>query len=609
MIVVYDKEQFRNYHSCFAIDINSEQEYFFEISDYQDDSEQYYNWLKQCKGMIGYNNLNYDYPLIEAFIKLFNQGYRGSKLARLLFEASQEIIKNKWSFPEWKVKIPQRDLYRIYHFDNMAKRTSLKDIQFAMRWKNVKDLPFKFNHWVSEQDREEIKYYNKNDVLSTLEFYKKSEKIIKLRHNLRKDWKINCLNWSDSKIGESLFLKLISEKKDIPVNVLRKQRTNRKEINLSDCLLNYKIENQELQPFIDFITNKKIDTDNIKGALDFRLIFKGMPYDLGLGGVHGYKQSGVYKSTSASLIKSSDVKSYYPNLCMQYKFYPEHLGIEFCEAYEDIYKLKTEAEELGLKDQRAFAKLGLNSAYGKSGDKFSFLHDFKYLLTTTINGQIMLVDLAISLQKAGFDIFLINTDGLEAIVSKEFEHIYEQICQQWCDKTNFILEHNTYKTLALRDVNNFVGEFIDSERKYKGAFEIKKDWHKDHSALIIPKALEAYFLNNTPVSDFVNNSNDIFDYCQRVKSNSGYEIQYHYIQNNRLKYDVLQKINRVYLSNSGGYLYKTNGTRTEGVFVKQKVTVFNEFIELDDYNINKDWYIREINKIIDILEPKQLSLF
>jgi len=41
------------------------------------------------------------------------------------------------------------------------------------------------------------------------------------------------------------------------------------------------------------------------------------------------------------------------------------------------------------------------------------------------------------------------------------------------------------------------------------------------------------------------------------------------------------------------------------------ITIFNKFIKIPikDYNINYQYYINECNKIIDIIEEKQLSLF
>lgn len=608
MVVIYDLEQFSNYHCCYAIDRDTEKEYFFEISDFQDDSEEYYDFINSCKGMIGFNTLAYDYPLIHYFIStLFHEYGTASEKARKLYKKSEEVINSKWGFPDWKTRIAQCDLYKIHHFDNKAKMTSLKDLQIAMKWKNVKDLPFEHTHRVSYDDRDEIEKYCRNDVLSTFQFYKESDAEIQLRNRLKRTYRIPCLNWNDPKIGEQLLLKKISEKKGVHPSVLSKKRTERKSINLGDCILDYNIRNKEVQDFVDLIKDREIT--ETKGSINHRIVYDGMPYDFGTGGIHGCRRSKVYRPTEDTVIKSSDVKSYYPNLSIQHKFYPKHLGIEYCEVYDEIYQLKVNAEKKGDKDQRKFAKLALNASFGKSNDKYSFLYDPKYTMVTTINGQIMLTDVSITLQKAGFKCIMINTDGFEFIVPKDRVQEYEDICQEWMDETNLILEHDEYEVLAIRDVNNYVGKLGNSEIKHKGAFEINKPWYKDHSFLVIPKALEEYFVRGTDIFTFITNHDDIFDFCGRVRSNSGYKIQYHYLDGSEEKVKQLQKRNRVYISNSGGYLYKVKGDRSNAVYRGNKVQLFNKYEEKEDYDIDYQWYIKETQKIIDIIEPKQMEMF
>lgn len=229
-------------------------------------------------------------------------------------------------------------------------------------------------------------------------------------------------------------------------------------------------------------------------------------------------------------------------------------------------------------------------------------------MITTINGQIQLSDLSITLQKAGFEAIMVNTDGFEFVVHKDRVDEYKAICDQWMKETKLILEHDQYQTLAIRDVNNYVAQTVSGKIKHKGAFEIDKDWHKDPSFKIIPIALEQYFIYDKPVAETVKNHNNIFDFCGRVKSNSGYKIKYHYLDGSQEKTDQLQKTNRVYLSNKGGYLYKSKGDRSYAIYKGQKVTIFNQFKEKENYDINYNWYISEVNKIIDILEPKQSTL-
>lgn len=185
---------------------------------------------------------------------------------------------------------------------------------------------------------------------------------------------------------------------------------------------------------------------------------------------------------------------------------------------------------------------------------------------------------------------------------------------------------------------------------------------------IVPYALHQYFIKNIPIKDTILNHQDIYNFCMRLKVNSGWSAEYHnikpinpyinlsteekikfikkegwheYYGNNWKKinseersevdletafliscrkyliYDKnkikLSKNTRYYISNSGGSLYKhnINDDRIIGVNVGFITTIFNNFEEkpMKDYNINYEFYIKECRKIIDSIEDKQMSLF
>ena len=63
---VYDLEQFQNFHSATFIDRDSDETRVFVIHESQNDAEAYYTFLiEEVAGLIGFNNVNYDYPLIH----------------------------------------------------------------------------------------------------------------------------------------------------------------------------------------------------------------------------------------------------------------------------------------------------------------------------------------------------------------------------------------------------------------------------------------------------------------------------------------------------------------------------------------------------------------
>jgi hypothetical protein len=76
---------------------------------------------------------------------------------------------------------------------------------------------------------------------------------------------------------------------------------------------------------------------------------------------------------------SSDVVSYYPNLAIKNKWAPAHLPKEeFCEQYEWFF---TERKKIPKKDPKNYVyKIILNSTYGLSNDKNSFLYDPEFTM-------------------------------------------------------------------------------------------------------------------------------------------------------------------------------------------------------------------------------------
>ena len=167
-----------------------------------------------------------------------------------------------------------------------------------------------------------------------------------------------------------------------------------------------------------------------------------------------------------------------------------------------------------------------------------------------------------------------------------------------------------------------------------------KDLSKGFDMPIIPLALNNYYLNGTPIRDTICNHDDIMDYCSAVKVGSSFSSVY-YLKDD-VKQDV-QKSIRYYVSNDGGYLFKVKEseptwdnmsspehiaamqqllaegkkvTANHAIEADTKVTVFNDYVEKDniaDYNINYDYYIEEVKKLIAAIEnttyvdPKKLE--
>ena len=132
--------------------------------------------------MVGFNNLGFDYPLLHFIL----QG--GIDDPRAIYEKAMAIIEsdNAYAHMVWPSDrlVEQLDLYRIHHFDNVARRTSLKTLEFNMRLPNISDLPFPPGTLLEAPMVRTLRDYCLDDVDATYEFYQQSLDKIAFREKL-----------------------------------------------------------------------------------------------------------------------------------------------------------------------------------------------------------------------------------------------------------------------------------------------------------------------------------------------------------------------------------------------------------------------------------------
>jgi hypothetical protein len=613
----YDLEQFANFHSATFMSKDNDIR-MFVLHSSRNDLIEYLEFLDtEVSGLIGFNNLKYDYPLLHYILK---QRHRFQEMliddvVNELYNQSSLIINSEYSeIVSWRVLIPQLDLYRIWHFDNKAKRTSLKAVGIALKYYNIEDLPFPPDHWVNANEIEGILAYNLNDVDITRLFYEKTIPKIEMRKQFGKEYGISIINANDTQIGSKLIGKYLSEFLGIPSNILNKMRTYRKSIKINDCLVPYiKFNSKEFQSIYEKFQSKVIT--ETKNAFDnFSVIYKGMKYDFGTGGIHGAIPPGIFDSDDNNKIILVDVSSYYPNLAIKNKFYPQHLTEKFCDIYDEIYQKRLVAKKARNKPIDSGLKLALNSAFGKSNDAYSFLYDPMFTMRITINGQLLLAQLAETIADANIPIIQINTDGIMVKCPVEKVDELRQICNNWEDLTKLKLDFDYFKRVVMRDVNNYIGVFTDSSVKLKGIFEIDKDIHKDHSMRIVRKAVHDYYVHGTSVEHTIRNHDDIYDFCFRFRATKGWKVIAYSLnyEDNTIKRTELSKNVRYFVANNGVILRKVHDDGREiNILSDKTVVLFNRYFEknMSEYNIDYNFYIAEAYDIINSVHDGQTKLF
>ena len=122
---VYDLESLSNLFTYTGYEVKSKTWHQFVICAWRDDTQALYNYLMENRDMImvGFNNLDYDYPLLHHFINHIEEYHSGQETAQDLYNKSQYLIEQKFTAIK-KPYIRQLDLYKIWHYNNVARATS-----------------------------------------------------------------------------------------------------------------------------------------------------------------------------------------------------------------------------------------------------------------------------------------------------------------------------------------------------------------------------------------------------------------------------------------------------------------------------------------------------
>lgn len=72
-VVVYDIETLAGCFTYTALDINTQEVYQYVIHKNRNEIVDLYQHLSECKGMIGFNNIGFDYPVIHKFMNSYKE--------------------------------------------------------------------------------------------------------------------------------------------------------------------------------------------------------------------------------------------------------------------------------------------------------------------------------------------------------------------------------------------------------------------------------------------------------------------------------------------------------------------------------------------------------
>jgi len=581
--IIYDEECYPNIWTLLASPCDSDERYLFEISPRVNDIHRLLQFIEWCRfykhRMVGFNNLEYDYPVLHWILQGNLNSFSQPQLNDIIYQKSNAIISTPWEdrfsnsiYPNQEI-VRQVDLFKIHHFDNQNKRTSLKILEINMRLPFVEDLPFPPGTILTLEQMQVLVNYNKYDVFATKQFYHESLPLIQFRDKLTKKLNHDFTNHNDTKIGKDFLVMELEKRLGPEVCYTKNPRKPKQTIwgimKLGELIFpEIKFRTKEFNSILEFFN--KTETSETKGVFkNLSCTFpNGLKCDFGMGGIHAFIKSMHARSCSKYAIIDLDVEGFYGSLSFVKQLYPVHLSSVFSDLLGEL-KIQRKQYDKNM-SENGMLKLSINGAWGASNDPYSPFYDKKYAMQVTINGQLLLCMLAEMIMLIpDTTILQMNTDGLTVKIPRTLESMLEQYKKQWSKFTGLVLESQYYTDMWLKNVNSYLAVDVMGKIKRKKDYDYENKvganiaWNKNFSMLVVAKAAEAHLIRGVNISDFIRNHENDFDFCLNVKMIKPWVLMWGNEQ--------IQGTTRYYVSKSGKPLVKVGAELSRITSQKQEI--------------------------------------
>ena len=626
-VALYDIEVFPNCFHCLVSDSESHKKYKFEISNRKNQLEELIDffYFKRVEHiMCGYNNHHYDDIVINYMIFFRNTMKRFDylKICNSLYYLSKAIIESEKTENIDKIKQYKYANY-FYSFDLMtmlysaAKQKSLKEVEILLGMDNVQEFEAGFDQRLLDSEIDDMIKYNENDVDATELLLNTVKDEVDLRLEVEKEWGFDALSMSNIRIGEEILLRK-SNLKGVALEEAKSKIRRVAKIENKDIILPFiQYSNPKLKEVLLDVKNATCypcKSDKKQKNYEKKFVLSNTCYSIGEGGIHTINEPRIFKPTADQYIGHSDVTSMYPSLAIIYKWLPVHLGKDFWNVYESLYKERVIAKRNHDELKAKAFKFALNSPIGKMQNESSWAYDPLNAYKIRMNGQLILLMLVDRLLSINCKIVQVNTDGVVYIADKANRELINQFVHEVENITKLHFDSDDYESFYQYDVNNYFGirkgysqSGDPSLIEKKGKFITEIGLNNSMTPVVISKAVINYFLTKEPIDKFVKEDKNIRDFLMSQSVNREFKVEY----GNK----PVQRINRYYASNSGYYLMRVKDkmyeTKKESILSDVGVILLNHIdnTTIEERKINYQYYIGKAKTIVSEFINRQLTIF
>ena len=447
---------------------------------------------------VSFNGIKFDAPLIAMY----------------LWGIPVEIIKDMCNRIV-ETRILPWEVYKLAHvepvnFDHIdlievapGVMTSLKTYAGRMNYPTMVDLPFHHDQDLTPKERKVLEQYCLNDLAVTETLFNALQPEITLREELSLEHGVDLRSKSDAQIAETILKKAVDVYKRtgfIPSSV---NYTVPKIIKrTSDDTLITRLEETEFR-----IDNKTASPVLPKWLADAPFKIKDGLYQVGIGGLHSKHDKQVHHvADDDTLISDFDAASYYPKIILSCDLIPnmsQGKGELFIEEYRDIFNRRLAAKRAGDKRTANSLKIALNGTYGKLGSIYSPFYSPDLMLAVCLTGQLNLLSLITEVTNLkGVSVISANTDGITVKYPHTQRDNVLKVFAKNSKRTGFEYEETQYRSISMKDVNNYIAVTIDLKIKAKGLYA-DAGLQKNPTMPICSLAASLFLRDGTPVEDTI----------------------------------------------------------------------------------------------------------
>ena len=593
---VYDIESYPNYTLITFRDHGTGEIREFTLSDVEAMRE----YIKD-RTLVGFNNHAYDDKIL---VTALEGGVKTDTDAHLM---TQQIINKE--VKDKLLESTQRELNRIglrntNHCQQSIdmrkalyqKDGSLKALEIKFGMDSVEDLPFDPMVELTEEQKEVVRLYCRNDIKATAQLLDIGANELDLRKYLTKKFGTSVESEGAPGCAEKILVHAHRERTGSPPldNYWQFKENVQRNVGTLESVTNFipqelhglKFNHKETQRLFETVRDMTIPCSDGKLEsvhLSHKTNLYGLSISTGAGGLHSIDPPGDFEE-----VLEYDVVSYYPSIMVRHKIRPKQFDEEFTEILEGILEERLEAKRSGDHRKADALKLILNSTFGKMNYKFSALLDPRAMLAVTTTGQFLLLKLIEMMTEAGVKVIAANTDGIQ--IQTEDRTISDLVAQKWMDLTGLILESTEFSKLIRENGNSYLAIKADGKLKTKGNFNSQGK----PSYNIIKRAKNLYFAEDADPEKTIRECRDLHQFIDSYAAPKNMEV----IAGDK----KIQQTNRWYKSTrSTTILYRNNkqnnNPRTR-ISKGENVRVCNRFGEFPD-DIDYKWYIEQIWKEIN----------